>query len=110
MTKKKGIESRQILLTGASGYVGSRLWPKLETQGYRVRCMARNPEKLHNQVGLETEVVKGNVLDIEFIIQEGKPVKIRRIYIEGNNRTNSLRVPMSGGRVESRNADAANTG
>ena len=64
MTKKKGIESRQILLTGASGYVGSRLWPKLETQGYRVRCMARNPEKLHNQVGSETEVVKGNVLDI----------------------------------------------
>jgi uncharacterized protein YbjT (DUF2867 family) len=87
MTKKKGIESRQILLTGASGYVGSRLWPKLETQGYRVRCMARNPEKLHNQVGSETEVVKGNVLDIESLHQALKGVWAAYYMIHSMNDT-----------------------
>jgi len=65
---------RTIKITGASGYVGSRLWPKLETQGYRVRCMARDPEKLHNQVGSETEVVQGDVLDIESLHQALKGV------------------------------------
>jgi len=87
MTKKKGIESRQILLTGASGYVGSRLWPKLETQGYRVRCMARNPEKLHNQVGSETEVVKGNVLDIGSLHQALKGVWAAYYMIHSMNDT-----------------------
>jgi len=87
MTKKKGIESRQILLTGASGYVGSRLWPMLETQGYRVRCMARNPEKLHNQVGSETEVVKGNVLDIGSLHQALKGVWAAYYMIHSMNDT-----------------------
>ena len=87
MTKKKGIESRQILLTGASGYVGSRLWPKLKAQGYRVRCMARNPEKLHNQVGSETEVVKGNVLDIGSLHQALKGVWAAYYMIHSMNDT-----------------------
>ncbi len=74
MTKKIKQEPRQILLTGASGYVGSRLWSKLEARGYRVRCMARNPGKLHSRIGSETEVVRGDVLDIESLHQALKGV------------------------------------
>ena len=35
-----------ILLTGASGYVGSRLLPSLQADGLAVRCLARSPESL----------------------------------------------------------------
>ena len=52
-----------ILLTGASGYIGGRLLPSLEQQGYRVRCVARHPEVLKPKVGPSTDVVAGDVLD-----------------------------------------------
>lgn len=56
-------ETSLILLTGASGYVGGRLLPLLESQGYRVRCLARHPEALQQKTGQSTEVVAGDVLD-----------------------------------------------
>ncbi|MFT7671290.1 MAG: hypothetical protein ACI8X5_004007 [Planctomycetota bacterium] len=36
----------RVLVTGASGYIGGRLVPRLLEAGYRVRCMARSPRKL----------------------------------------------------------------
>ena len=52
-----------VLLTGATGYVGGRLLPRLEQYGYRVRCLARRPESLASRIGDNTEVVPGDVLD-----------------------------------------------
>lgn len=54
-----------VLLTGATGYVGGRLLQVLEQRGYRVRAMARQPEHLQPKVAPSTEVVQGDVLDIE---------------------------------------------
>ncbi len=52
-----------ILLSGGTGYVGGRLIPLLEKQGVRLRCLARNPEKLRPRVQPGTEIVRGDVLD-----------------------------------------------
>ena len=52
-----------ILLTGASGYVGGRLLRSLEKQGYRVRCLARQPEVLRQKAASSTEIVSGDVFD-----------------------------------------------
>jgi uncharacterized protein YbjT (DUF2867 family) len=35
-----------ILVTGATGYVGGRLVPRLLEAGYRVRCLVRDPSRL----------------------------------------------------------------
>ena len=35
----------QVLVTGASGFVGSRLGPALEAAGHEVRAMTRRPER-----------------------------------------------------------------
>ena len=35
-----------ILLTGASGYIGSRLLRQLEAGGTMVRCLAREPARV----------------------------------------------------------------
>jgi uncharacterized protein YbjT (DUF2867 family) len=40
-------DDRPVLVTGATGYVGGRLVPRLLEKGLRVRCLARSPEKLH---------------------------------------------------------------
>ena len=53
----------QILLTGATGYVGGRLLPLLEAKGCSIRCMSRRPESLIGKVGESTEVVAGNSLN-----------------------------------------------
>jgi uncharacterized protein YbjT (DUF2867 family) len=58
-------EPQRVLLTGASGYVGGRLLPRLEQAGHRVRCLARRPEFLRSRIGPHSEVVKGDVLDEE---------------------------------------------
>ena len=59
----EGRPEGRVLLTGATGYVGGRLLRVLTSRGYRVRCMARNPEPLIARVGPETEVVQGDVTD-----------------------------------------------
>ena len=56
---------RNILVTGATGYIGGRLVPVLENLGYNVRCLARNSESLNNKVGPETQVYSGDMLDPE---------------------------------------------
>lgn len=35
-----------VLVTGATGYIGGRLVPRLRDAGYRVRCLVRSPRKL----------------------------------------------------------------
>ena len=52
-----------ILLTGATGYVGGRLLTRLENLPVRLRCLARDPEKLRPRVAGGTEVVAGDVLN-----------------------------------------------
>jgi len=53
-----------IGVTGATGYVGGRLVPRLLAEGYRVRCLARSPEKLDGRPWRDrVDVVRGDVLD-----------------------------------------------
>jgi uncharacterized protein YbjT (DUF2867 family) len=52
-----------VLLTGATGYVGGRLLPLLVAEGWRVRCLARQPEHLSPRVPAGVEVVQGDLLD-----------------------------------------------
>ena len=63
MTEKK---SKFIFVAGATGYIGARLVPRLLDAGYRVRALARAPEKLSNRPWAQhpnLDIVKGDVLD-----------------------------------------------
>jgi len=56
----------KVLVTGATGYIGGRLVPRLLDNGFEVRCMSRDPSQLtldpwRDQV----EVVKADALDPE---------------------------------------------
>jgi uncharacterized protein YbjT (DUF2867 family) len=63
MPTPEGESEPTILVAGGSGYVGGRLIPLLEGQSVKLRCLARDPEKLRLRVQATTEVVQGDVLD-----------------------------------------------
>ena len=52
-----------ILVTGASGYIGGCLVPRLLDKGYRVRCLTRNPAFLQSRNWFsQVEVIQGDIL------------------------------------------------
>jgi uncharacterized protein YbjT (DUF2867 family) len=60
------LNSRLVLVTGVTGYVGGRLVPRLLEAGYRVRCLVRDLARLQGRRWLgEAEVVQGDVLKPE---------------------------------------------
>ncbi|MCW2883882.1 MAG: hypothetical protein QOE54_1261 [Streptosporangiaceae bacterium] len=56
--------SMRVLVTGATGYIGGRLVPRLLEAGAEVRCLARNPAKLDGAAwrGL-VEVAEADLFD-----------------------------------------------
>lgn len=59
--------SETVLVTGATGFIGSNLTRKLLERGDKVRVLARNPDKLKD-VGLEVhETVTGSITDRDAI-------------------------------------------
>ncbi len=71
MTKTNKAETRLILVTGVTGYIGGRLVPRLLEADYRVRVLVRDPDRLQGRPWLDQiEVHKGDVLDPETL----KPV------------------------------------
>jgi uncharacterized protein YbjT (DUF2867 family)/uncharacterized protein YndB with AHSA1/START domain len=54
---------RTVLVTGATGYIGGRLVPRLLEAGFRVRCLARDPARLQGRPWLgQAEVAAGDCL------------------------------------------------
>ena len=52
-----------VLVTGATGYIASRLIPELLDRGYRVRCLVRQPQRLKTRAWFPyVEVVVGDVM------------------------------------------------
>jgi uncharacterized protein YbjT (DUF2867 family) len=62
-----------VAVTGASGYVGGRLVPRLLEAGYRVRCIVREPRKLaerpwRTHAGVSVE--QGNLGDVAALTRQ----------------------------------------
>jgi uncharacterized protein YbjT (DUF2867 family) len=60
----------KCLVTGATGYIGGRLIRELLAHGYRVRVLARKPERLKDHPWIDrVEVVSGDAHDSEALEQ-----------------------------------------
>ena len=65
------MSKESILVTGATGYIGSRLIPQLLYKGYSVRALVRSKEKLHYKPWFThpyLEVVEGDLFDLQSLL------------------------------------------
>ena len=66
-----------VLVTGATGYVGGRLVPRLVEAGHRVRCLVRDPSRLQGRPWWrQVEVVQGDVLDPDSLHQPMRDINV----------------------------------
>ena len=88
-----------ILVTGATGFVGSHLVKRLRKEGLKVRALTRTPAKAQSLADLGAEVVPGEIADLASletaakgcdkivhlvgIIQEGRGFTFRSVHVEG---------------------------
>jgi uncharacterized protein YbjT (DUF2867 family) len=77
-------EGKLILVTGATGYVGGRLVPRLVEAEYRVRCLVRDPSRLQGRSWLnQVEVVQGDALNPNDLSAAMKDVSTAYYLIHG---------------------------
>jgi len=51
-----------ILILGATGYIGRKLLPRLLNKGHSVRVLVRNPDKLPQEISNKVDITTGDVL------------------------------------------------
>lgn len=71
------VEALRCLVTGATGYVGRRLVPRLLDAGYEVRALARDPDKLSEVPWrANTNVVRGDLDDLDSLVRAFEGVDV----------------------------------
>ena len=77
-------ETIKILVTGATGYVGGRLVPRLLERGYAVRLLVRDPKRLEGRAWRErVEVVGGDALDPKALTGAMQGISVAYYLIHG---------------------------
>ena len=54
-----------IAITGATGFIGSKLVGKLNAYGHKLRCLVRNPDKIDRINKTNVEIFKGDLSDTD---------------------------------------------
>lgn len=68
---------KRALVTGATGYIGGRLVPRLLEAGFTVRVLVRNADKLKDVPWRsQVDIVEGNLLDAEIVTEACKNIDV----------------------------------
>lgn len=62
--------TKNVLMIGATGFVGSAILQELVSRGHNVTTLVRNPEKVQENANIK--VVKGDVADVDALIELAK--------------------------------------
>jgi uncharacterized protein YbjT (DUF2867 family) len=92
--------SLRILVTGASGYIGGRLVPRLLEEGHQVSVLVRNPQKIAERPWISmVRVFQGDVLQPDSLDEALKNIDVAYYFVHS--------MTSEGGEFSSRDADGA---
>ena len=75
----------RILVTGATGYIGGRLVPRLLEAGHSVRAFARDSARLRGRFG-GIEIAEGDVFDRESIVRAMQGIDVAYYLVHSMSR------------------------
>ncbi len=80
------VEQKSILVTGATGYIGGRLVPRLIELGHKVRVLARDPERIRGRPWEKNvEIFQGDVLRPETFSRAMEDINVAYYLIHSMN-------------------------
>lgn len=77
----------QILIAGATGYVGGRLRHSLESKDFPVRCLVRSKSSIPLEHPLSTEYVVGDISDRKALLKAFVDVDIAYYFVHSFGKT-----------------------
>ncbi|MBE9592795.1 MAG: NAD-dependent epimerase/dehydratase family protein, partial [Proteobacteria bacterium] len=69
MAEKKTSKSSSVLVTGSTGFLGSRIVEILLEKGYKVRAFVRKTSKIEKLKKLDVEICFGDIADLASLRQ-----------------------------------------
>jgi uncharacterized protein YbjT (DUF2867 family) len=98
----------RVLVTGATGYVGGRLAPRLAAAGHQVRCLTRSAGRLRDVPwAADVEIVEGDVTDPESLRRAMDGVEVAYYLVHSLGRRDFERLDREGATNLASAADAA---
>jgi uncharacterized protein YbjT (DUF2867 family) len=99
----------RCLVTGATGYIGGRLVPKLLDAGHTVRCVVRDPDKLRDVPWAgKVEIVRGDVLDTDSMAAAMDGMDIVHYLVHALGRSDFADTDRRGAQATARAAERMN--
>jgi len=98
----------RVLVTGATGYVGGRLAPRLTAAGHEVRCLTRSAARLRDVPwAADVEIVEGDVTDPASLTAALRGVEVAYYLVHALGRRDFERLDREGATNLASAADAA---
>lgn len=80
----------RILVTGATGYIGSQLIERLSLMPFHIRCIARNPDRIKDSKNTSTEVRWGDLLSYDSLRESFKGIDVAFYLVHSMNAKNDF--------------------